>query len=95
MRITDINPHTIALINPRSFTLFGFALDVVYAYWLYCAALFVTVTVTCAAAPEKVCRVLWAGCGKGKATLIRVSHPPSCTLLASLSLDGRGTPRPL
>mmetsp|Transcript_21324 Transcript_21324/g.47918 ORF Transcript_21324/g.47918 Transcript_21324/m.47918 type:complete len:179 (-) Transcript_21324:750-1286(-) len=36
------------------FTLFGFALDVVYAYWLYCAALFVTVTVTCAAAPEKV-----------------------------------------
>jgi len=37
------------------FTLFGFVLDVVYAYWLYCVTLVVTVTVTCFSAPEKVC----------------------------------------
>ena len=36
------------------FTLFGFVLDVVYAYWLYCAALLMTVAVTCVSASEKV-----------------------------------------
>ena len=36
------------------FTLFGFVLDVMYAYWLYCAALVVAVIATCIAAPEKV-----------------------------------------
>lgn len=38
------------------FALFGFVLSAVHAYWVYCIALLLTVSVTCWAAREKACK---------------------------------------
>ena len=36
------------------FSVFGFALSAVHAYWIYCVALLLAIAVTCVVAKEKV-----------------------------------------